>query len=67
MTTLVNDLHEVSLLEAGRITIDPGPQDLGSLVDDLLTRLAGSSPIQSLQAVGMDSLPPIEGDADRIR
>jgi len=67
MATLVNDLHELSLLEAGRMAMDPGPQDLGSLVADLLTGLEASSPIHSLRAVGLGSLPPIHGDSGRIR
>ena len=67
MGTLVNDLHELSLLEAGRMTMDPGPQDLGALVDDLLAGLAGFSPIHSLQAVGLSNLPAVYGDSGRIR
>jgi signal transduction histidine kinase len=68
MGKLVNDLLEISRLEAGRIKPKLVPVDLGEIVDETLSnsRAEVESRHHTLQVEIPEALPPVMGDRERL-
>lgn len=63
---LVNDLREISMAEAGQMTLERTPTDLDSLITDTLQAL---EPLSAEKQIQMEYEPahPLEGSVDGIR
>lgn len=68
MGRLVNDLLEISRLEAGRITLKLAPVDLGELVEETaaISRAEIESRHLALQVETSGDLPPVMADRERL-
>lgn len=68
MGKLVNDLLEISRLEAGRTKLDLAPVDLREVVDETVanTRAEIEARQHTLEVDVSDDLPPVLGDAKRL-
>jgi signal transduction histidine kinase len=68
MGKLVNDLLEISRLEAGRITLKLAPVRLSQIVDETLTNCLAEieSRHHTLDVEVPDDLPPVMGDRERL-
>jgi len=67
---IINDVLDVSKIEAGKIELDVAPFNLRSLVEECLELLADAAHRKNLELVGV--IPPgthtlVEGDALRLR
>lgn len=66
MSTMLNDLSDMALLEAGRVPLQRLPVDLGLLLTQLVARLAGTLAPGRIRLTLAPGLPPVEGVADRL-
>jgi signal transduction histidine kinase len=68
MSTLVNDLLEVSRIETGRLKLDLRPIDLATALEDTLrtTRAQIDERQQTLELSVPDDLPPVLADKSRV-
>jgi two-component system, OmpR family, sensor kinase len=68
LTRLVDDLHELSLAEAGHLPMEIGAIDVGDLVRKSLAGFAGQASERdaTLLADVEDGLPAVRGDAQRL-
>lgn len=68
MSTLVNDLLEVSRIETGRLKLDVKPLELSTAIDETLrtTRAQLEERQQTLAVQGIDELPPVLADKARL-
>jgi two-component system, OmpR family, sensor histidine kinase BaeS len=67
LSSLVSDLDDLSLLEAGRMTMERAPVDLGAVVESEVGRFAArarEAGIELRRAV--HGLPAVQGDARRL-
>jgi signal transduction histidine kinase len=68
MASMLNELIQTSLLDAGGINLSPGPVDLMYSIEEVVTQV--SQPLReknvALRLDIPDDLPPIEGDQDAI-
>ena len=71
LNILVNDLLDISRIEAGRVTLAPQSLDLRDLAEDALADLLRRSQEENKpMAFALDAaknLPRVQGDAERIR
>lgn len=71
LSVLVNDLLDISRIEAGRVTLTFQPVDLRALaedtVDELLRRSQEESKPMAIMLDAPPDLPPAHGDPERIR
>lgn len=70
MTSLVNDLLNISRLEAGKIQINPKPVNLKELIDKVLDNLSVISVAHNCKIsvnAGIDLMPEIITDPDLMR
>jgi len=71
LNILVNDLLDISRIEAGRVTLSPQPLDLRDVAEDVLADLLRRSQEENKpMAFSLDAdknLPRVQGDAERIR
>lgn len=68
LSRLVDDLHELSLAEAGHLPLEMGALDLGDLARRVLAGFAGQAAergVELVVRVGED-LPAVRGDAQRL-
>ena len=71
LNVLVNDLLDISRIEAGQISIEPEPLDLRALAEDVIQEVLQRSQEElKPMAVSLDapaSIPPVLGDSARVR
>ena len=69
LVRLLNDLLDLARSDAGRLTINPVPTDLGPLVEDAARTMRAQTEGrgQKLAARVEDGLPPVQAEPDRIR
>jgi len=71
LNILVNDLLDISRIEAGRVILTPQPLDLREIVEDVIgDALRRSQEEGKPMAISLDApktLPRVMGDAERIR
>jgi PAS domain S-box-containing protein len=71
LNILVNDLLDISRIEAGRVTLSPQPLDLRDVAEDVLADILRRSQEENKpMAFSLDApkdLPRVRGDAERIR
>ena len=68
MHRLINDLLSVSIIEAGRLTIDPRPVTVASILADaieMLRPIAASKPVE-LEIAAPADLPDVHADHARV-
>ena len=68
LTSLINDILDISRIESGKIEIKHEPVDYRKLVADTLrlVRAAADAKQIRLEAVLPENMPPVCGDADKI-
>jgi signal transduction histidine kinase len=66
MATMLDDLVESALLEAGRLQLDLTPVDVAQLIRDLRGRHAGIVGGDRVRVEARSGLPAIMGDANRL-
>jgi len=68
LSRLVDDLHELSLVEAGHLSLEMGPLDLGDLAQRVFAGFAGQAAERKVLLVAEvdDGLPMVHGDAQRL-
>ena len=66
---LINDVLDVSKIEAGRMEVHPVPTDLAPLVRDTIAQLGGQATSRAvdLRAEAADGLLPVEVDPARLK
>ena len=67
MARLVNDLHDLSLLEAGRMELQAQTQSVADIIRPLIDDFAKTTEIHSIGLDIADDLSEIHGDPTRIR
>lgn len=65
---LIRDLTDVVNIEAGRLSVEPRPQQVGSLVRAAVRPLKPVAEAQNIElgCEGLDEVPPVSADHDRI-
>ncbi len=67
LATLISDVLDTSRIEAGTFSFRFGEVDIGELVRDSVATAALGQDEVSLAAEVRDPLPPVRGDAERLR
>lgn len=71
LNILVNDLLDISRIEAGRVTLSPQPLDLRDVAEDVLADMLRRSQEENKpMAFSLDAgkdLPRVRGDSERVR
>jgi PAS domain S-box-containing protein len=71
LNILVNDLLDISRIEAGRVTLSPQPLDLRDVAEDILADILRRSQEENKpMAFSLDAakkLPRVRGDSERVR
>ncbi len=71
LNILVDDLLDISRIEAGRIILEAQPVDMREIAEDILTEVLNRSQTEDkLMAISVDApknVPPVLGDSTRIR
>lgn len=64
----INDLVDLSKLEADRLKLDPGPVELKTVVHQILSTDFGTDKPEAVELAGVapEELPPILGDRERV-
>ena len=66
MSTMIQDLVEATLLEAGQLRLDKLPLDLRSLLPELLDRLRGGIDVDRVRLEIAPDVPPVLADPHRL-
>ena len=66
MRNMINDLLDVSRIEAGTLSVTPEPTDVATLVDQAKTAFLGHGPENSIEIDLPPDLPRIGADRQRI-
>ena len=69
MTSLLNDLISVTVIDAGQLEIHPSPIDIGSIIEDTIigARAQLEDKEITLELHLPEELPPVQADAERVR
>jgi signal transduction histidine kinase len=70
LLTIINDILDVSRIEAGRLSIEPMPFDLAAMVDEVVNLVSDKAEEKSLELIvrfAPDVPRRVVGDAGRIR
>jgi signal transduction histidine kinase len=71
LNILVNDLLDISRIEAGRVTLSPQPLDLRDVAEDILADMLRRSQEENKpMAFSLDAdknIPRVRGDSERVR
>jgi two-component system, OmpR family, sensor kinase len=69
LSRLINDLHDLALADAGRLSLHPESLEVGPLVDQMVAFLADHAAEHgvALSAAMAPELPPALADRDRLR
>jgi DNA-binding response OmpR family regulator/signal transduction histidine kinase len=63
---LVNNLLDMTRIEAGRLSVSPEPTDLRAVLDEARANFVHSGSPQALDITMPDDLPPVNADPGRI-
>lgn len=66
VTRLINELLDISRLETGRLHLSWRRVDLGDQVRSVLTSLGVEHPELDATITGIDELPPVDADGDKL-
>ncbi len=66
LNRLINDMLDLSRMEAGRMTLDREPTDLNAIVSDVVERMRPNAPQHTISLELEAALPRIVGDRDRL-
>jgi DNA-binding response OmpR family regulator/nitrogen-specific signal transduction histidine kinase len=68
LTALINDLLDISRMDAGRVRFEPQPMQVGEVVSDVVNALAvqADTKQQTLTYEVVGGLPDVVGDRDRL-
>jgi two-component system cell cycle sensor histidine kinase PleC len=65
---LINDILDMSKIEAGRMTLEKQQLDLPKVIEESLRLVSGRADVASVKIVDqMSALPPVEGDKRAIK
>src|SRR5207247_93360 len=69
LSDLINDLLDVSRLEAGRVELNPRPTDLRQVADQVATVIAVAASARRIvvRSVLPADLPPVQADPSRLQ
>ena len=63
---LVNNLLDMTRIEAGALSVNPKPQNMNSLVDEAKTAFLRRGPLNAVEVDLDPDLPPVDADRRRI-
>ncbi|MCP4690826.1 MAG: PAS domain S-box protein [Desulfobacterales bacterium] len=66
LTTLVNDMLDISRIESGKFEIDKEQVDIEKIVQGIVKRMKGGSPLHKIVFASQPALPIIWADKDKI-
>jgi signal transduction histidine kinase len=66
MSSMIQDLVEATLLEAGQLRLDRVPVNLAALLPELLERLSGGVEVERVRVVVAPGLPHVHADPHRL-
>ena len=66
MRDLINDLLDMTRIEAGTLSVSPEPTDLGTVIDQAKSAFLSSGHRHSIDTETASSLPPVWADRRRI-
>jgi PAS domain S-box-containing protein len=66
MSRLIEDLLDVARMEGGKLSVNPGPQPTGALLQEALEAVRPLATEVQLSAEVSEALPPVLADRDRL-
>lgn len=66
LTRMINEMLDLSRMEAGRMTLSVEPTDLNAIIADVAERVRPQAPDHPITLALDPSLPSIRGDRDRL-
>jgi PAS domain S-box-containing protein len=67
LTRLITDMLDLDRMESGHMSLTLAELDLNGLVSEVAARSVAHSPVHRLELRLAPELPPLRGDADRLR